>query len=225
MGEAFLVERTESDWLLGTLATDGYRGWVRGADVAAMPEPTHRVSVVRTLVLAAAELKKTTVCALSMGCAVRSIKQSAGYSEIILSGSRTGFVPSAHLVRLSHSIDDWVSVAETFIGMPYQWGGRGHLGLDCSALVQLSLQTSGITFPRDSCDQEMATGHALTMQDELIRGDLVFWPGHVGIMQNSTQLLHANAFHMQVVSEVLSDAVARIQSTEGPIRSIKRLPG
>lgn len=44
----------------------------------------------------------------------------------------------------------------------------------------------------------------------LQRGDLVFWKGHVGIMQDRDTLLHANGYHMQVVSEPLSEAVDRI---------------
>ena len=45
---------------------------------------------------------------------------------------------------------------------------------------------------------------------ELARGDLVFWPGHVGMMLDGQRFIHANAFHMQVQIEPLAEAVARI---------------
>ena len=55
------------------------------------------------------------------------------------------------------------------------------------------------------------------------RGDLVFWKGHVGILQSSHQLLHANASFMQTVSEGFESACQRIEKTDGPITSIRRL--
>jgi cell wall-associated NlpC family hydrolase len=47
---------------------------------------------------------------------------------------------------------------------------------------------------------------------DLKRGDLVFWKGHVGLMQDETRLLHANAHHMAVASEPLSGAILRIET-------------
>ena len=54
------------------------------------------------------------------------------------------------------------------------------------------------------------------------RGDLVFWHGHVGIMQDGKTLLHANAHHMAVASEPLDDAIARIAITAGPVMALRR---
>ena len=57
----------------------------------------------------------------------------------------------------------------------------------------------------------------------LKRGDLVFWPGHVGIMASATDLLHANAYWMRVVTEPLADVLApearlRAVSARGPLQ-------
>jgi cell wall-associated NlpC family hydrolase len=58
----------------------------------------------------------------------------------------------------------------------------------------------------------------------LQRGDLVFWKGHVGVMRDALILLHASGWHMQVVSEPLEEAVARIAANGGgAITSIRRL--
>ncbi len=59
---------------------------------------------------------------------------------------------------------------------------------------------------------------------DLRRGDLVFWKGHMGVMLDAENLLHANAFHMQVAIEPLSDAMARIdKSRRAGHVSIRRL--
>ena len=42
----------------------------------------------------------------------------------------------------------------------------------------------------------------------------------MGVMRDGEMLLHANAFHMQVTSELLSTAVERIGS---PVTTVKRL--
>ena len=52
---------------------------------------------------------------------------------------------------------DWVGFAERLINAPYKWGGRS-LGLDCSALVQLSL-SAGLDVPRDSGPQHEIGAH------------------------------------------------------------------
>jgi cell wall-associated NlpC family hydrolase len=103
---------------------------------------------------------------------------------------------------------DPAAVALSFLGAPYQWGGRESLGLDCSGLVQQALYACGQACPRDS-DMQAALGQAVE-RGALRRGDLVFWKGHVGMMLDGERLLHANAFHMQVQVEPLAQAIARI---------------
>jgi cell wall-associated NlpC family hydrolase len=76
--------------------------------------------------------------------------------------------------------------------------------------------------------QREEVGHAVEIAADLEglqRGDLVFWPGHVGIMTDGVMLLHANAHHMAVALETLPEAVARIVKTTGPILAIKRIVG
>jgi hypothetical protein len=58
----------------------------------------------------------------------------------------------------------------------------------------------------------------------LARGDLVFWPGHVGIMLDPVRLLHANAHHMAVAVEPLQVAAQRIAHTGSAIAAVKRVP-
>ena len=106
-------------------------------------------------------------------------------------------------------------------------GGRSRLGLDCSGLVQVALHAAGIDCPRDSDMQQAELGNEVAIRadlDGLMRGDLVFWKGHVGIMADGVMLVHANAHHMAVAVETLPEAVARI-GKEQPITTIRRLPG
>ena len=77
---------------------------------------------------------------------------------------------------------------------------------------EFGLRMAGIECPRDSNMLETGFGAALGPfgEQDLQRGDLVFWKGHIGIMRDEATLLHANGYHMQVVSEPLAEAVERI---------------
>jgi cell wall-associated NlpC family hydrolase len=119
---------------------------------------------------------------------------------------------------------DPVEAASTFLDMPYVWGGRGGAGIDCSGLVQRGLAAAGIVAPRDSDMQLAETGSILPDDATLQRADLIFFPGHVGMMADADHLLHATRHHGKTVVEPLADVVARV-AAEHPqvITARKRL--
>lgn len=84
--------------------------------------------------------------------------------------------------------------------------------------MQSALAARGMDAPRDTDQQEKALGRSVEFTQRL-PGDLLFWPGHVGIVAQGDQLLHANAHHMCTALEPIDTAVARI----GPVRTVKRL--
>jgi cell wall-associated NlpC family hydrolase len=220
-GERVTVYDTnEEGWCWGQLAADGYVGWLPANALAAPgPAATHKVAVLRTLVFPGRSIKLPPVAAFSLGCRMAVMREEPPFAV-----TPSGYVPARHLAPLDATEPDFVAVAERFLGVPYLWGGKTSLGVDCSGLVQIALTAAGIACPRDSDMQERALGEAIAAEPaDLRRGDLVFWKGHVAIARDATTLLHANAFHMAVAAEPIAEAVARIAAGGSEVTAVKRL--
>jgi hypothetical protein len=214
-----IYDSNEEGWSWGQLAADGYVGWLPTSALREPgPPPTHRVAVPRTLVFPGPSIKLPPLEGLSLGCRL-VITRIEGPLAVT---DTNGFVPACHLKPVDSSEPDFVAIAGTFIGVPYLWGGKSSLGLDCSGLVQIALTASGVTCPRDSDMQERALGPAVLLT-ELQRGDLVFWNDHVAIARDPATLIHANAFHMAVAVEAAREAIDRIAAAGSEITSVRRI--
>jgi len=219
-GERLTVFDDASGWCWVKLIRDGYVGYIRSELLEAPgAAATHEVVTPSTFVYPKADLKSQDAATLPMLARVAVTGSEKDYSAI----AGGGFIFTKHLAPVGSGRGDFVSVAERFLHAPYYWGGKTVRGLDCSGLVQVSLHAVGHDAPRDSDMQEQTLGAALKKGEALRRGDLVFWDGHVGIMTDSTMLLHANGSDMLVVIEPLAEAVARIEAKGKPVTSIKRL--
>ncbi|MFZ5672014.1 MAG: C40 family peptidase [Pseudomonadota bacterium] len=222
LGERVRVFETREGWAWLQLEKDGYVGYAAMDDLAAPPAPpTHRVAVPSTFMFPAPDIKAQPPVTVTLNAEVTVLREDERFAHL----ANGRFVVARHLKPLGAVEPDFVTVAEAFLHVPYLWGGKSVLGLDCSGLVQLSLQAAGRASPRDSDMQEQELGHALPVDDfdGLRRGDLVFWDGHVGIMADQRTLLHANGHFMQVTREPLADAVDRIARRHGKITGIRRI--
>src|SRR6266852_1965807 len=174
-------------WGWGQLGSDGYVGWIPANALRSPgPPPTHRVAALRTFVFPGRSIKAPPVDALSLGSRVAAKPQPGDVADewtVLASGF---CMPTRHLAPIESREPDFVAVAERFLGVPYLWGGKTSLGIDCSGLVQIALTACGATCPRDSDMQERALGAPLPADNPALwrRGDLIFWKGHVAIVRD-----------------------------------------
>ncbi len=224
-GEAVTVYDENEGWAWAQSDEDAYVGYVSadalGTDIAA---PTHRVLALRTHLYPVPDIKAPPLELFSMNARVE-VESIDGQFAKLKDGT---FAIAAHLMPVEQFAGDFVSVAHEFLGTPYLWGGRTSIGLDCSALIQLSLQATGAKCPRDTDMQEATLGEPLSDphdQNAFARADLVFWDGHIGVMLDETRVLHANVHHMAVAIEPVAEAIARIEASEGRVTSVRRGAG
>jgi cell wall-associated NlpC family hydrolase len=212
----------EEGWAWVQLERDGYVGYLPLIDLGPPAKPTHRVAALRTHVYPGPSIKLPPMMALSLGARATIVRREGDFA-VTADG---GYLWARHLADAGSHEPDFVTVAELFLHAPYLWGGRTSEGIDCSGLVQAGLTAAGVAAPRDSDMLEATLGEPVPLEAPLMRGDLVFWKGHVGVMRDEGTLLHANGWPMAVVSEPFAEARARIAASGGgEVTSVRRLAG
>jgi hypothetical protein len=219
-GEEFAVLDVAGDWAWGYCLHDNYLGYLRFAELGADFDATHIVSAPATLVLASPSTKAPVVARYPMGAQLACGEASECGTYL---ACENGFVPAAHVSEIGEVAASPADLAERLIGTPYSWGGRSGDAIDCSGLVQLVFGLKGVLAPRDADMQQAEFGDALPDDAPLVRGDLVFFPGHVGIMADAENIIHANGTAMAVSVESLADAAARFAEHDQPIVARKRV--
>ena len=217
-----IYDRNSEGFAWGQLHSDGYVGWLPDAALAKpVTAPTHKVTALRTFAFPGPSIKLPPVDTLSIGARVSVAREDGDFAV-----TREGwYLPRSHVGSIDAVESDFVAVAEKFVGTPYLWGGKSSLGIDCSGLVQVSLNAAGTGCPRDSDMQQDGLGRALSEAEtrHLRRGDLIFWKGHVAIVRDAATIVHANAHHMATAIENTNDAIARIAAAGSAVVATKRL--
>ncbi|MEL7543378.1 MAG: NlpC/P60 family protein [Pseudomonadota bacterium] len=222
-GETVKVFDIAAEWAWVQSQADAYVGYIPARALATgIAFPTHVITAGCALAFAEPDLKTRPVARHYLGEQLVLGAKTGAYVK----APGGGYLHERTLAPVGTKVDDFVAVAERFIGTPYLWGGKTASGIDCSGLVQVALNALGTVCPRDSDMQEAEIGTSIgTDIDSLMlrRGDLVFWRGHVGIMRDHQRLLHANAWHMETTEELLEDAIHRIAADGSPVTDIRRL--
>lgn len=218
-GEAFALLDLTGGWAWGYSLADHYVGYMSADALGAPIAPTHRVAALEALLHSAPDAASGGSAILPRGALVM------GEVEGEWLATHHGYLPLGALVESGSPTADPAGTAEEFIGAPYLWGGRSAKGIDCSGLVQIAWAAAGVALPRDS-DLQLAA-----LDDEqdvapgaLARGDLVFFPGHVGIMADESMIIHASRHWMEVRAEPLSDVIGRsaAKDHDPPVTGYKR---
>lgn len=207
-GEGFAVLDLTAGWAWGYCLADHRVGYVEAIELSEPLEPTHVVVEAQAPIQASPDPLATTLSCLPMGSRLHGIVQGASLEF------EGGFVPLSYLRAVGEHEEDPVAVARRLLGAPYRPGGRTVHGLDCAALVQLSLQLCGVVCPRDTQEQRML-GEPLPEGADLKRGDLLFCEDHVGMMVDDRMAIQMSFAAQRVAVEPFT--CARPGGSDSPI--------
>ena len=213
-GENVQVLGEHLDWRY-VQGADHYFGWIPLDDLAVLTGHPERllVAVLLADVRNAPRQDAPVIARLPVGTGVPAIAANMeqpdgtlrrvpydhpeGWRETHLDRWRTGYVALSDLVdvrQLPHRYPvaaDYLKTAESFIGVPYLWGGTTALGLDCSGFVQTVYRLNGLALPRDA-DQQAMLGRKV---EKARAGDLMFFGDeavtHVALATGPTEFIHA----------------------------------
>ena len=219
-GEECDVFETKNEWSWIQSRRDNYVGYTPTINLTRkIYKPNSKVISLRTVIYTKPDIKSVTKGYLSFNSLVEVIKIKGKYSLI----KNLGWCPSLDLVKIKSSKFNHIDLSKQYLDTPYLWGGRDSMGIDCSGLVQNLHQINNRPFPRDTDMQEIFVTNEVKYEKDLKAGDLVFWKGHVAMMIDNSNIIHANAFHMKTAIEPLSTAKKRILKSNGKIKKLGRL--
>lgn len=207
-GEALEWLADEGEWAWVRTRHDRYLGWTLRSGLWSGREAQRWEGEVTVTALRAHAYAKPRVSApveaelcwgarLSRADAPPVTEQGRTWYAVVLPGGALAWVQA--VVCQPRPVSDPSEFALGFLGTPYLWGGRSAWGMDCSGLTQLAYAACGRALPRDADQQEAALERVSQPQ----RGDLAFFPGHVGLMLDERQMVHANATAMAVTVDTL----------------------
>ncbi|AGI66216.1 hypothetical protein OAN307_c04780 [Octadecabacter antarcticus 307] len=219
LGAAVTVFERREGWAFVQGKSDGYVGYVPESALVKPNDTTHRVATQATHAYATENIKSPDLLHLPFGAEVTVVGERHKFFE-----TPHGFIPKKHLRPLAQLFADPATVAQFYFGAPYLWGGNSTRGVDCSGLVQAAYHACGHLCAGDSDLQSDGLGRQLESGENLLRGDLIFWDGHVAMMLDTDTMIHANAHHMAVVYEGLAQATLRIKAQgDGDVTARRRV--
>lgn len=223
-GEKIKIIKEEKYWYQCKNLNDHYIGWLKKKNVGNSTNPTHKINNISTLVFSKPDLKSSIFFSLPFNSKVFVINHDKLWSKVFLGESKkNGYIFNKHISKISNYSHNLINTINSFENTPYLWGGKSYLGIDCSGLIQLILQSKGINFPRNTNEQIKYLDKIIIKSNILKKNSLIFWKGHVAFSVTKKIIIHSSAHDLKVTKESLSKIEKRFKKENLEILSISNI--
>ena len=186
-----------------------YMGWVQRKHLTPGINDSHTrcyINATTADVLASPKVQAPVLSSLPLGSVVsKSCISQEDWTHIRLADDRTGYIRSAFISAFppETSRESITKTAELYLNTQYRWGGKTSFGIDCSGLCFMAYWLNGITIYRDA---KIKPGFPIKeiSPHEAQKGDLLFFPGHVGMLLDESLMIHSSEANNGVKIETLT---------------------
>lgn len=196
-GEHFEVLQQEEKWLKIKLFQDKYEAWIcqkQWLEITFSEYEelsVHSFPVVGEINAMVTNVNSGNTIPVSMGAVLPYFQNG----QFRLRNEQYSYSGST----ASNNTADVNTYATSLLNVPYLWGGRGPMGIDCSGFTQLVYKLLGHSIPRDAY-QQAELGETISFIDLVEPGDLLFFDNqdghinHVGIALSSEEIIHSSGY-------------------------------
>ena len=185
-GEKFKIFSENKGWLKIKTIYDNYIGYIRKDKFFKKFNPTNKIYVLKSRIYKKKDNKfLKTNNYLYFGSSVSVKNKDNKFIEF----ENNRWIKKKDTRSINHFEKNFSKIFKLFLNTKYLWGGKTSQGIDCSALIQIYFYYNRIFFPRDTKDQIKYCKKKINKK--LVKGDIIFWKGHVGICVNNKKFIHA----------------------------------
>ena len=185
-GEKFKIIFKRKKWIKIKTNYDNYIGYIKNDKFLENFRPSYKISRIKSRIFQKKNNKfLPTSHYLYYGSGICVKNKNEKYIEF----KKNKWIKKSDVKNINHYERNYIKIFKSFLNTKYLWGGKTCTGIDCSALIQIYFYYNRIFFPRDTKDQIRFCKKKNSKN--LLRGNIIFWKGHVGICLSKSRFIHA----------------------------------
>ena len=195
-------QTTNPKWTHVRLESDGQEGWVDAKMLTPMSEEeytTYREALKSAAMVAfpmAYAMSENNGQTIPLTAGTKLTHYQDGRFEVLGVGFR---IDPTMVITSPRELnqDSLLQTVRFFLNVPYLWGGKNALGMDCSGFTQVVMSLFGRLLKRNASEQA-TQGEEVASLAQAKAGDLAFFDhedgriSHVGIVIDAERIIHCS---------------------------------